>query len=74
MAELATLLSAPGPRLLTLLGPGGTGKTRLALQVAAELGDRFADGVCFVDLIPVRDPARVLLFQELGLTLFSCNP
>ncbi len=56
--ELAALLRGAA-RLVTLTGPGGTGKTRLALGAAEALLDDFADGVHFVDLSPLRDPATV---------------
>ncbi len=46
-------------RLLTLTGPGGTGKTRLSLQLAARASDDFPDGVFFVPLEPIRDPMLV---------------
>src|SRR5205814_3319603 len=46
-------------RLLTLVGAAGTGKTRLALEVASQLAEHFGDGTWFVDLSPVRDPDLV---------------
>ncbi|HXV58661.1 MAG TPA: BTAD domain-containing putative transcriptional regulator, partial [Gaiellaceae bacterium] len=57
--ELGALLRAEGPRLVTLTGAGGIGKTRLALQIAHDLADAFEDGVFFVDLAPLREPELV---------------
>ncbi len=60
LAEVTQRLLDPDTRLLTLTGPGGTGKTRLGLQAAAEVSDEFPDGVWWVPLAPLRDPALVM--------------
>jgi predicted ATPase len=57
MIDVRRLLS--GAHLVTLRGPGGAGKTRLAIQVAADHLDGFPDGVWFVELAPISDPANV---------------
>jgi predicted ATPase len=68
LAEVLGLMSEQHIRLLTLSGPGGTGKTRLALQAAAEAAGRFRDGVYWVPLASLRDPEMVLdtAAQSLG--------
>ena len=58
-AEIARLLTGAG-RLLTLTGPAGVGKTRLALEAAAGMGGQFAHGVMCVSLAPLRDPSLVV--------------
>jgi predicted ATPase/DNA-binding XRE family transcriptional regulator len=65
----ATPGGLPAPRLLTLTGPGGVGKTRLALALAATLAPDFADGCCFVSLAALREPEQVAsaIAQALGL-------
>jgi predicted ATPase/class 3 adenylate cyclase len=64
---------ARSARLVTLTGPGGTGKTRLALQVATEVADHYPDGVWWVDLGPLSDPALVSHTIVSALALHRLN-
>jgi predicted ATPase/class 3 adenylate cyclase len=76
LKEVRDLLRTEGVRLLTLMGPGGIGKTRLGLQVAAELLDEFEDGVFFVALAPIIDPALVAsaIAEPLGVVEAGDQP
>ena len=67
LAEIKELLEST--RLLTLLGMGGLGKTRLSLQIGADVLEKYPDGVWFVDLAPIKDPSLVpnAAAQVLGL-------
>jgi predicted ATPase/transcriptional regulator with XRE-family HTH domain len=76
VAAVRALLQRDNVRLVTLTGPGGTGKTRLGLQVTAELLDDMADGAWFVNLAPISDPTFVAstLAQVLGVREVSGQP
>lgn len=76
VAAVQQLLQRQEVRLLTLTGPGGTGKTRLGLQVAAELTGGFSDGVFFVNLAPISDPELVVptITQALGVKATAGQP
>jgi predicted ATPase len=68
VTEVVSLIRDETARLVTLAGPGGTGKTRLALETAGELVSEFGAGVFWIGLAPVRDPALVVdtIAQTLG--------
>ena len=74
VADVRRVLGAH--RLVTLLGPGGIGKTRLAIEAAAGLGAGFPDGVVFVALANVRDPALVIsaVAEALGIKEMGSRP
>ena len=76
LAQVCTLLRRTEVRLLTLMGTGGVGKTRLALAAASAVRDDFADGLVFVPLAPVSDPEQVIptIARILGLWEAGIDP
>lgn len=73
VGEIKKLIVEDKVRVLTLVGTGGCGKTRLSLQVAAEVLDHFRDGVWFIELAPLTDPALIPQTIALALGLAERN-
>lgn len=76
LSAVKDLILRENVRLVTLTGPGGTGKTRLALETAGALADRFSDGAYFIDLAPLRQPEAVIvaMARVLGVKETSEQP
>jgi predicted ATPase/DNA-binding SARP family transcriptional activator len=76
LAALVALVTGPETRLVTLVGPGGVGKTRLALEVADSVGEAFRDGAVWVELAPLGDPYDVpsAIGQALGALVDPREP
>ncbi|MEZ4529968.1 MAG: helix-turn-helix domain-containing protein [Thermomicrobiales bacterium] len=76
VVRIGALLDGQDVRLITLVGPGGVGKTRLAIAVAEQAATDFADGVVFVDLARIREPTLVAhaIAEALGITSVAMRP
>src|SRR5258708_37809405 len=60
IADICQLLEDPACQLLTLVGPGGSGKTRLSIQVAMQTQNHFPNGVYFIPLTPISSPDNIV--------------
>jgi DNA-binding SARP family transcriptional activator/predicted ATPase len=76
LARLGELLAAPGCRLISVVGPGGAGKTRLALRAAGAAAPRFADGACLVELgaVDAADRLPLAVADALGIAVAGGAP
>lgn len=73
LKELTTLISEPGTRLISLIGPGGVGKTRLAVQFSTQIAGHFSDGAFFISLSSVQNPEfiPIILADALKFSFFG---